>query len=184
MTLPAALKFTYEDYALLPEDRRYEVIDGEPFLTPAPTPSHQDVVLELVRLLADFVQSRRLGRVVLAPCDVVLSKFDILQPDIFFIAAERESIVGQKYIEGSPDLVIEVLSPSTATRDREAKAERYATFGVREMWLIEPGTRTIEVFVNAGEGFRLHGRFATDDLVRSTVLAGLEFPAASIFRST
>ncbi len=184
MTLPAALKFTYEDYALLPEDRRYEVIDGELFLTPAPTPNHQDVILELVRLLADFVEARRLGRVVLAPCDVVLSKFDILQPDIFFIAAERESIVGPKYIEGPPDLVVEVLSPSTATRDREAKAKRYATFGVREMWLIEPETRTIEVFVNAGEGFRLYGRFATNELVRSTVLAGLEFPAASILRST
>jgi Uma2 family endonuclease len=102
MTVPAALKFTYEDYALLPEDRRYEVIDGEPFLTPAPTPNHQDVVLGLARLLADFVQTRALGRVYVSPCDVVLSEFDVLQPDVFFIATDRASLIGEKYIAGAP----------------------------------------------------------------------------------
>jgi len=183
MSVPAALKFTYADYALLPEDRRYEVIDGELSMTPAPTPSHQDVVLELVARLRAFVTARRLGRVVLSPCDVVLSKYDILQPDVFFVASDREAIVGEKYIEGAPDLVVEVLSPSTESRDREIKAKRYAAFGVREMWLVDPMQRAIEVFVNSGGGFRPEGRFVANDLVRSTVLPGLEFPAASVFRA-
>jgi Uma2 family endonuclease len=182
MSVPAALKFTYEDYCLLPEDRRYEVVDGEPFLTPAPTPNHQDIVLELVTRLREFVNARKLGRVVLSPCDVLLSKYDILQPDIFFIATGREGIVGEKYIDGAPDLVVEVLSPSTESRDREAKAKRYAIFGVREMWLIDSGSRTIEVLENGGQGFRPHGTFGGSDLVRSTVLPGLDLSAASIFR--
>jgi Uma2 family endonuclease len=182
MSVPAALKFTYEDYVLLPEDRRYEVIDGEPFLTPAPTPNHQDVVLELVRILADFVQTHSLGRVVLSPCDVVLSQFDIVQPDIFFIAAGREGIVGEKYIAGAPGLVIEVLSPSTETRNRVAKAKRYATFGVREMWLVDPEAKTIEVLVNSEEGFRRQALYGEAETVRSVVLPGFEFPAARAFR--
>jgi Uma2 family endonuclease len=182
MSVPAALKFTYEDYALLPEDRRYEVIDGEPFLTPAPTPNHQDIVLELVTRLRDFVNAGQLGRVVLSPCDVLLSRHDILQPDIFFVAAGREGIVGDKYVDGAPDLVIEVLSPSTEPRDREGKAKRYAMFGVREMWIIDPGSRTIEVLENSGQGFRPHVTFGGSELVRSTVLPGLDLPAASIFR--
>ncbi len=183
MSVPAALKFTYEDYCLLPEDRRYEVIDGEPFLTPAPTPNHQDVVLELVSLLREFVTTRRLGRVVLSPCDVVLSQYDILQPDIFFIAAGREGIVGEKYIAGAPDLVIEVLSPSTETRDRVAKAKRYATFGVREMWLVDPAAKTIEVLANSEEGFRTQALYGEAETVRSVVLTGFEFPAAQVFRT-
>lgn len=182
MSVPAALKFTYEDYCLLPEDRYYEVIDGEPFLTPAPTPDHQDVVLELVRILADFVQTHSLGRVVLSPCDVVLSQFDILQPDIFFIEAEREAIVGKKYTAGAPDLVIEVLSASTETRDRVAKAKRYATFGVREMWLVDPAAKTIEVLVNSKEGFRRQALYGEAETVRSVVLPGFEFSAARVFR--
>jgi len=182
MSVPAALKFTYEDYALLPEDRRYEVIDGEPFLTPAPSPKHQDVVLELVRILADFVQRRSLGKVVLSPCDVLLSKFDIFQPDIFFIAAGREAIVAEKYIAGAPDLVVEVLSPSTESRDREAKAKRYATFGVREMWLVDPIRETIEVLIRSDEGWGRAALYSEGDTVRSVILSGLEFLAAPVFR--
>ena len=89
-----------------------------------------------------------------APCDVVLSQFDVLQPDLFFIAAERASLIGEKYIAGAPDLVVEVLSPSTEQRDRIAKSKRYATFGVREMWLTDLVAKTIEVLVNAEEGWR------------------------------
>ncbi len=182
MSVPAALKFTYEDYCLLPEDRRYEVVDGELFLTPAPTPRHQDVVLELASVLREFVKARGLGRVVLSPCDVVLSKHDILQPDIFFIAASRKTLIGENYVDGAPDLVIEVLSPSTELRDREAKAKIYATHGVREMWLVDPEARTMEILVNSPEGFRREALCRETGTVRSAVLPGLEFPAATIFR--
>jgi Uma2 family endonuclease len=182
MSVPAALKFTYEDYALLPEDQRCEVIDGEPFLTPAPTPNHQAVLLRLARAVEDFVEARSLGRVFIAPCDVVLSKFDILQPDVFFIAADQMSLIGEKYIAGAPDLVIEVLSPSTQTRDRVAKAKRYAAFGVREMWLVDTAAKTIEVLVNTGDGFQTVAVHGEGHSVHSTVLLGLDFPAGPVFR--
>ncbi len=182
MSVPAALKFTYEDYCLLPEDRRYEVIDGELFVTPAPTTMHQVVKRRLERLIEEFVEPRQLGIVLDAPYDVVLSEYDVLQPDILFVSAARRSIVGPKYAGPAPDLVVEVLSPSTEDRDRVAKAKRYARFGVREMWLVDPEAKTIEVLVNTEEGFTRDALYGVADLVRSVILSGLEFPADPLFR--
>lgn len=181
MTVPAALRFTYEDYVLLPEDRRHEVIDGELFVTPAPTPFHQIVLIRLMRRIEDFVEARGLGTVLHAPCDVVLSEYDVLQPDILFVSSEHRPIIGEKYVGPAPDLVVEVLSPSTESRDRVAKAKRYATFGVREMWLVDPAGKTIEVLVNTEEGFRRDAIYAEPDTVRSVILSGLAFPAAPVF---
>ena len=123
MSVPAALKFTYEDYALLPEDRRYEVIDGELFVTPAPTTLHQLAKRRLVRILEDFSEATGTGSILDAPYDVVLSKHDVVQPDALLVTTARKPIIGEKNIQGAPDLVVEVLSPSTETRDRRAKAE-------------------------------------------------------------
>jgi Uma2 family endonuclease len=181
MSVPAALKFTYEDYCLLPEDRRYEVIDGELLLTPAPSLLHQAVSERIGALLGDFVKQTALGVMFYAPCDVVLSPHDVVQPDILVVLAERKSILTEKFVAGAPDLVVEVLSPSTETRDRVAKAKRYATFGVRELWLVDPDAGTIEVLVNTEEGFRRHALSAREDRVQSTILPGLEFPASPIF---
>jgi Uma2 family endonuclease len=181
MNVPESLRFTYEDYVLLPEDRRYEVIDGELYLTPAPTPYHQIVKRRIEQHLLEHVQSRGLGEILDAPCDVVLSRFDVLQPDIFFIAAGRLSIMGEKYISDAPDLVVEVLSPGTRKRDRVFKPKRYARFGVREMWIADPDRKTIEVFVNAEEGFRAQALYRGDDVLRSPLLPGLEIPLARVF---
>ena len=182
MTVPAALRFTYEDYVLLPEDRRYEVIDGELFVTPAPTPLHQTVAQRLEEVLAAYLRGHAFGVMLHAPCDVVLSPYDVVQPDILVVARERRPIIGDKYVGPAPDLVVEVLSPSTESRDRTAKAKRYATFGVREMWLVDPAAKTIEVLVNTEEGFRREALYTESDTVRSPILPGLEFPAAPIFR--
>src|SRR5712692_1310701 len=107
MSVPAALKFTYEDYCLLPEDRRYEIIDGEPLLTPAPTLFHQAVSERIGRLLGDFLRSTGLGVMFYAPCDVVLSPHDVVPPDILVVLTGRKGILTEKYIAGAPDLVIE-----------------------------------------------------------------------------
>ena len=181
MSVPESLRFTYEDYVLLPEDRRYEVIDGELFLTPAPTPFHQLVKSRIERLLQDHVEREALGLVLDAPCDVVLSRFDVLQPDIFFISAERRSVIGEKFISDAPDLVVEVLSPGTRRRDRVLKAKRYASFGVVEMWIADPDKKTVEVFVNTGEAFRREALYAGEDVLRSPLLPGLEVPLARVF---
>src|SRR5688572_14392514 len=182
MSVPQSLRFTYEDYALLPEDRRYEVIDGELYLTPAPTPFHQLVKQRIEQFLLAHVGERRLGEVLDAPCDVVLSRFDILQPDIFFISSRRMGAIGEKYISDAPDLVVEVLSPGTRKRDRFLKARQYAHFGVREMWIADPDKKTIEVFVaGAGERFRRESLYAGEEVLRSPLLPGLEVTLARVF---
>jgi Uma2 family endonuclease len=182
MSVPAALKFTYEDYCLLPEDRRYEVIDGEVFVTPSPSLFHQAVSERLEQVVREFLDRTGRGVMFHAPCDVVLTPHDILQPDILVVLSERRSILMEKFVAGAPDLVVEVLSPSTASRDREAKAKRYALSGVREMWIVDPAARTIEFLVNSAEGLRPEAVYSEADTVRSTVLSGLEFPAAPVFR--
>lgn len=181
MSVTGSQRFTYGDYVLLDDDRRYEVIDGELFLTPAPTPYHQMVKLRIERILLDHVESHGLGQILDAPCDVVLSQFDVLQPDIFFISSARLATIGEKYISDAPDLVVEVLSPETRRRDRSLKSKRYARYGVREMWIADPDLKTIEVFVNAGEVFRRDAIYREEDVLRSPLLPGLEVPLARVF---
>ena len=181
MSVSKSLRYTYQDYARLPDDRRYEVIDGELYLTSASTPYHQIVSRRIERLLEDHVDKAKLGIVIDAPCDVVLSQFDVLQPDIFFVSSGRLAVIGEKYISDAPDLVVEVLSPGTRKRDRFIKAKRYARFGVREMWIVDPDKKTVEVHVSAGEAFRREALYAGDDVVRSPLLSGLEVPLARVF---
>ena len=181
MAVVPSLRFTYEDYLLLPEDRRYEILDGDLFMTPAPTPYHQRVSLNLTFVLLQHVREKSLGEVLEAPCDVVLSKTDILQPDILFVAADRISIIGEKYISGPPDLIVEVLSPSTAERDTDLKTKIYARFGVKEMWIADPDAKTVALLINSGEGFRQEGLFRLGDVLRSPLLPGLSIPLDEVF---
>ncbi len=148
---------------------------------PSQGPFHQAVLSRVIFPLYDFVKARSLG-VVLTACDVLLSRHDVLQPDGFYISNERRTILAEKYIDGAPDLVIEVLLPESAEHDRLEKAKRYEAFGVREMWLVSPEGRSIEVLVNTPEGFRSEALYRETDRVRSAVLPGLDFPAAPIFR--
>lgn len=182
MTLPAALKFTYDDYALLPEDRRYEVIDGELFVTPSPSLLHQAVSERIGYALSQHLKRTGAGVIFYAPCDVVLSVHDVVQPDILVVTTEQRAILSDKFVAGAPSLVVEVLSPSTESRDRVAKAKRYAAFGVREMWLVDPAENTIEVLTNEGDGFRRARLYAEIDVVRSTILEGFELDVAPVFR--
>jgi Uma2 family endonuclease len=182
VTLPEALKFTYSDYCLLPEDRRYEVIDGDIWGMPSQTPLHQTVLSRLSILMHDFVQERGLGTVLHGPCDILLSPHGIVQPDAFYVSKERRPILEEKFVAGAPDLVIEVLLQESAEHDRVAKAKRYAMFGVRELWLVDPSAKTIEILVNSDDGFRTAALYGEADTVGSRILLGLKFPAAPIFR--
>ncbi len=150
-------------------------------MTPAPTPYHQHVSGNLFALLREYVIERRAGEVISAPCDVVLSANDVVQPDIFFITAERLSIIGERYISAAPDLVVEVLSPSTADRDQTLKAKLYARHGVRELWIADPEKKTVEVLVKSGEGFRRDALYGSDEALRSPLLLGLQIRLADVF---
>jgi Uma2 family endonuclease len=181
MTVPTSLRFTYSDYLLLPEDKRYELIDGELYLTPAPGTSHQRISRNLGFLLHAHVTERDVGEVLAAPCDVVLSETDVVQPDLLFVARERLEIIEEKYVSAAPDLVVEILSPSTAERDRTIKAKLYSRAGVRELWLASPEAQTVEVLVSAPEGWTTHALYARSQILRSPMFPHLELPLERVF---
>lgn len=175
-------RYTYADYCQLPDDRRYELIDGEFYeMAPAPTSVHQRTLLKLARLLADFVDRQGLGEVFIAPFDVILSDHDTLQPDILFVAAGRRAIITPRACEGPPDLVVEVLSPSTSRRDLVLKRERYARFGIREYWLVDPLARSIELLILQEGVFHSRGIYTGEMTPASAVLSGFAFRVAEIF---
>jgi len=177
-------RFTYQDYLALPETiNRVELIGGELVREPSPGASHQKIVGNLYYHLRRFVRRRRLGTVFLGPLDVVLGaegEEEVFQPDILVVARDRLAIVG-KVVRGAPDLVIEVLSPSTTTRDREVKQRAYAHYGVREYWIVDPESRTIEVLSLREGEFASLGVFGGGDTVASSVLPELRLSASKIF---
>ena len=142
-------KLTYEDYVRLPEPpdaRRYEILDGVIYVSPSPVPRHQEVSLNLERVLDAYIRRHHLGKLYHAALDVLLHEHTIAQPDIIFIAAGREQIITDRAIEGPPDLVVEILSPSTARRDRGLKARLYARFGVPHYWIVDPRAETLSTY--------------------------------------
>jgi Uma2 family endonuclease len=158
-------RWTYSEFARLPTSgsTRYEIIDGELVVTPSPTPQHQRIVGRLFRFLCDFAESYELGEVFISPLDVLFAEGDYLEPDILFVRSGRDEVLTDRGIEGPPDLVIEVLSPSTEARDRGIKLERYRLYGVPEYWVVDPDERTLEVWDLAHEASEpaVHGRGAT-----------------------
>ena len=176
------IRATYEDYISWPDDgRRYELYDGEVFVVPSPSVQHQRVSLSLAFPLRHFVNEHRLGEVFSAPLDVVLAVDTVVQPDVLFVSNERSAIVKENRIAGAPDLVVEILSPATARRDRLTKLQLYCRHGVRECWLVSLAAETIEVLALAPAGARSAGLYRPGDEVRSVVLPALRLPAAEIF---
>ena len=178
----AATKMTYDQYCLLPEDgKQYEVIDGELFMTPAPRPKHQQIVVWLTEELSRFVRENSLGEVFVAPVDVLLDRHSIVQPDVLFISAARLSIVKEDAIEGPPDLVVEVLSPSTFYKDLRKKMTAYSQFGVQEYWIVDPETQTIEIYARRDDKLQLAQKFSSGETVESTLLPGLRLGVRDVF---
>jgi Uma2 family endonuclease len=166
------IKFTVNDYMTTPPDKRYQLLDGELILAPAPAMYHQTLILRLASILHRFVAENDLGRVWLAPCDVVLSNFDVVQPDILFVSHDRSSIVTEVNVQGAPDLVVEVLSPGTQQYDRGYKRTLYSNHGVREYWLVDPEAQTVEVLTVSGQGLAPAATYQWGQELVSPMLAG------------
>jgi Uma2 family endonuclease len=176
------LPMTYDEYCLLPDDgKRYQVIDGELFVSPAPRTTHQDIIVHLTVLLQTHVTAHNLGKVYVAPTDVLLSLTTVVQPDILFIRREHTGIITELNIQGPPDLCIEVLSPGTASVDRERKMAVYARYGVQEYWIVDPIFQTVSVYAREDDRFALRVEATGDDAVTSSVLIGFQTSARSVF---
>jgi Uma2 family endonuclease len=148
-------RWTYAEFARLPSggSTRSEVIDGELVMTPAPGLRHQQIVMHLSWLLYGFVRENEVGTVFGNPVDVLFAEGDYLEPDIVFVGTSRNDVLTDRGVEGPPDLVVEVVSPSTAARDRGVKLERYGFYGVPEYWVIDPAERTVEVLHLSGHTY-------------------------------
>ncbi len=165
--------WTYEEMlAELPETNQpTELWNGEILMAPAPSPGHQDVVANLWLRFREFVEAHQLGKVYLSPVDVVLTARRVVQPDLLFVAKENLGIV-QDRIRGVPDLTVEIVSESSWHRDRIEKKALYEQFGVKEYWLVDPGSRSIEVFALVKEAYRLHSKASAGQSAKSKLLPG------------
>ena len=181
--LPAGGVWTYEDYALLPDDgKRYEVIRGELYMSAAPRPLHQRVITRLSFFLEGFLESSDVGTAFVAPIDVILPEKlgDPVQPDIVVIRRESLHIIDELNIQGAPDLVVEVLSPSNPAHDRKLKYDLYAEAGVEEYWIIDPHNRSVEIHVLQEGNFEQLGKCGAGETARSVVLKGFSVPVDEI----
>ena len=182
-TAQPAVKLTYEDYCAAPPDTRYELLDGELIMVPAPNTKHQRLNRELTTRLDRFINDQAAGELFYAPFDVVLSDTDVVQPDLLSVSREREHMITTENMRGAPDLVVEILSPSTAANDRGKKRALYGRHGVTEYWLVDPVAETVQIHQLHGEVL-LHTRtFRREETLRSPVLTGLELTLNDIFRS-
>jgi len=182
MSRAQTIKFTYDDYKSLPESetKRYELLEGELAVVPSPTWRHQNISSRLFFCLKAFVEAEDLGYVAYAPLDVVLGG-DVVQPDILFISHKRASIIQEDEIRGGPDLVVEILSPTTAQRDRTYKRTLYARHGVKEFSLVDPDSQTVEVLALGKRAYRRTGLYGKVDVLRSPLLAGLGISLTEVF---
>jgi Uma2 family endonuclease len=182
---PVQGQWTFEDYLRLPDDgKRYEVLRGELYVTPAPAYDHQFPVTKLTSFLDVFVTDQDLGVLLVAPFDVRLPErlADPVEPDLVFFRKGNEPQPGDKYFEGVPDLVIEVLSPKTRRADQRTKLQIYRDAGIPEYWLVDPLSRTVLIYRLDEESEYVKWASAREgESITSVVLPGLTLAVAAIF---
>lgn len=175
--------WTYADWLKLPNDGyTYEIIDGVLHMSPPPLIDHQRASRDLSQALVHYVKKHQLGEVLFAPVGVRLPGQPVpVEPDILFIQRVRLDIIGKKYVEGAPDLVVEILSPSNWLYDRREKMEVYRVAGVQEYWIVDPRAKTVEVFSLEGDAYLLLGNYGVERAAVSQVVEGFSIGVADIF---
>lgn len=182
MALPRGARFRADDIWDAPEDgKRYEVIQGALYVSPPPTWAHQRGLSRLHILVGQHVYSLGLGEIVAAPVGVVLDDDNGLQPDLVFVSKARAAIITSRGVEGAPDLVVEMLSPSTRTRDLGLKMRRYAAAGVAHYWIGDPQARRLYAYVLTDVGYELAGDFGPGSVFCPELFPGLEIPIDSLW---
>ena len=173
----SSTKLTYADYVLLPDDGlRHEIIEGEHYVTPAPTTRHQRISVRLLYLMQDYLERHAIGEVFIAPYDVLLSEINVFVPDLLYISDQRSHLITSKNLQGPPDLVIEILSPSTRSRDERLKRDVYERAGVDEYWLVDPDHDVIDVYRREGGAFSAPVRHEKGQVLTTPLLPGFELP--------
>jgi Uma2 family endonuclease len=178
----AKVRFRADDIWDAPEDQyRYEVIDGDLYLTPAPAWRHQLSLMKLSVVVGAWIYGHDLGFVVQSPVGVKLDEENGVQPDLIYVSRGRADIISERGVEGPPDLVVEVLSPSTSARDRGIKMRRYAAAGVKHYWILDSLGPAIEVYELGLQGYDLIGVFGPGTIFRPVLFPGLEIEVDEIW---
>lgn len=173
---------TYDEYLELPNDgNRYEILDGELAVTPAPNLKHQISSANIFKVVSRHVDNNKLGLVLYAPVDLILESSSILQPDLLFVSHARSNILTDKGVVGAPDLVVEILSPTTNRQDRITKAHIYARHKVSAYWIADPEHRSLEVYLLTEDSYRLVITLQGDAPQEVAPFTGLKFSAKDIF---
>ena len=142
-----ATRLTYEDYLRFPDDGlRHEIIEGEHYVSPPPVIRHQRILLRLSYLIQGYLEAQPVGEILFAPVAVLLSEFNVFEPDLLYLSNERRNLLTSKNLQGAPDLVVEILSPGTRSRDLRLKRDVYERTGVREYWTIDPDRDVVDVY--------------------------------------
>jgi Uma2 family endonuclease len=179
--MPVDTRLTYEDFCLLPNNgKRYEIVEGDLFVTPAPRRLHQRIVTRLTRFLSGFVEDHQLGEVYVSPFDVVFSPYDVVEPDLVYFSKARESVLMEMNAQGAPDLVVEVLSEATEKTDRTIKLKLYGKSGVQEYWIIDPYAPSAELYRRGEEGLTLVAKLSAADALTSPMFPGFSLPLSRL----
>ncbi len=176
-------QMTAEEYFQLPEGPpHFQLIDGDLYMSPSPRRYHQRISMHLSGLLYAFVEEHSIGELYAAPSDVQLADDTVVEPDLYFVSHARAHILTEQGTHGAPDLVVEILSPSTAKLDVGRKREIYAASGVTEMWVVVPEKRVIEVYRFAENAALPVATVAVGEVLRSPLFAGLDLKVVDVFR--
>ena len=179
------LKLTYEDYRLIPDDgKRHELIEGEHYMSPSPNIKHQRISGRLFAALYNFLQQHPVGEIFDAPCDVVLSDFDVVQPDLVFVATAQAAIVTEANIHGIPTLVVEILSEGNRELDETIKRQRYEHYGIPEYWIIDPALDLVKIYrlTDSRYGQASVLTLEAQDILTTPLLPALNVPLATLFK--
>ena len=179
------VKLTYDDFALFPDDgKRHELIDGDHYVTPSPSLRHQTISGRLYLALGTYLEANPIGQVWAAPLDVVLSKFDVVEPDLLYVSSVRASILTVPNIQGPPDLAVEILSAGTRKTDEVVKRRAYERCGIHEYWIVDPELDLVKVYRLAGGKFERVAELSSesDDVLTTPLLPELRVSLRALFR--
>ena len=170
------------EYERLPEGTPYELIGGQLVMSPAPILFHQRITKRLLQALSDFVETHELGEVIISPMDVYFTLIDVYQPDLLFIRKENvPKLDPNGWVKLVPDMVVEVLSPTTKQNDYARKKKIYGECGVSEYWIVDPSLKTAEILVNDGGEYKTEFLFKEGDNLTSSMFPGFSLPLPKLF---
>jgi Uma2 family endonuclease len=179
------VKLTYDDFVLFPDDgKRHELIDGEHYVTPSPNLGHQRILGKLYLVIGNYLVANPIGEVFFAPLDVVMSQYDVVEPDLLYVSGERAAaVLVPEHVRGVPDLIVEIASTGTRKRDQTIKRALYERMGVREYWIVDPKSEVVHVYRRGDAGFGPAAalRREAGDTLTTPLLANLAISLDEIF---